>query len=140
MNSREIYLNNVLNQAGKPYLWGAWGPDAFDCSGLVSFGLGFKEKKCAADLFLMFKTAQIPKAQALPGSIFFYGPSPAKIDHVMTVLQHWPNGTLTLIGARGGDSETTTLDIAAAKGAMVDVTVGTYWSSHFQYAVDPFQL
>ena len=28
-------MNYAEAQLGKPYLWGATGPDAFDCSGLV---------------------------------------------------------------------------------------------------------
>lgn len=28
-------LKNIIDQVGKPYVWGASGPNAFDCSGLV---------------------------------------------------------------------------------------------------------
>jgi len=30
----------ALNQVGKPYVWGAKGPESFDCSGLVSWAYG----------------------------------------------------------------------------------------------------
>ena len=29
----------AMGELGKPYVWGACGPDAFDCSGLVSYAL-----------------------------------------------------------------------------------------------------
>ena len=30
-------LNRAMQELGKPYLWGGVGPDAYDCSGLVSY-------------------------------------------------------------------------------------------------------
>ena len=33
------FLNAVVAKEGTPYVWGASGPNAFDCSGLVSYGL-----------------------------------------------------------------------------------------------------
>jgi cell wall-associated NlpC family hydrolase len=33
---RGIAINYALDQLGKPYVWGAHGPNAFDCSGLIS--------------------------------------------------------------------------------------------------------
>ena len=32
-------VNRAYSQLGKPYLWGAFGPNSFDCSGLVSYCL-----------------------------------------------------------------------------------------------------
>lgn len=32
-------MKTIESQAGKPYVWGADGPDAFDCSGLIVYGL-----------------------------------------------------------------------------------------------------
>ena len=33
---RGVAINFALDQLGKPYVWGAHGPKAYDCSGLVS--------------------------------------------------------------------------------------------------------
>lgn len=33
------FVNTAKAQIGKPYRWGAAGPDAFDCSGLVTYAL-----------------------------------------------------------------------------------------------------
>jgi cell wall-associated NlpC family hydrolase len=35
MNDTEQFIALALAQRGKPYVWGAEGPDSFDCSGLV---------------------------------------------------------------------------------------------------------
>ena len=33
------YVDTALAQVGKPYVWGATGPDSFDCSGLVYYSM-----------------------------------------------------------------------------------------------------
>lgn len=35
----ERFVSICVDQVGKPYVWGANGPDTFDCSGLVVYGL-----------------------------------------------------------------------------------------------------
>ncbi|MEG1311347.1 MAG: NlpC/P60 family protein, partial [Romboutsia sp.] len=37
VNKREAIANLAKAQIGKPYVWGAEGPDSFDCSGLVYY-------------------------------------------------------------------------------------------------------
>lgn len=37
---REDIVNFALQQQGKPYQWGAEGPNSFDCSGLVKYVYG----------------------------------------------------------------------------------------------------
>jgi hypothetical protein len=138
MKTRIEYLNLIKEQVGKPYLWGAWGSNAFDCSGLVSYCLGLEIKHNAQQLFTMFERTIISKAAAFPGALYFYGSDGGRVSHVMTVLEHWSNGGITLIGARGGDSSVITLDIARDKKAFVDVCFGDYWWDKFLFAVDPF--
>ncbi|MEP6696501.1 MAG: NlpC/P60 family protein [Pseudonocardiales bacterium] len=63
----------VLAQVGKPYIWGATGPDAFDCSGLVVYswrqaGYALPARTAAQ----MHKIADpIPPGQQLPGDLIF---------------------------------------------------------------------
>lgn len=70
----------ALDQLGKPYRWGAEGPDSYDCSGLTlaawrAAGVGLPHN--AARQFAA--TAQVSRAQLRPGDlVFFYGP----ISHV----------------------------------------------------------
>ena len=63
--------------AKKPYVWGAEGPNSFDCSGLVyaafkSVGLGWPNwDRLNASLYYTY-TKQIPIAQMQPGDFIFY--------------------------------------------------------------------
>ncbi len=63
--------------AKKPYVWGAEGPNSFDCSGLVyaafkSVGLGWPNwDRLNASLYYTY-TKQIPIAEMQPGDFIFY--------------------------------------------------------------------
>ena len=63
--------------AGKPYIWGSEGPNAFDCSGLVyaafkSVGLGWPIwDRLNSSLYYTY-TKQIPIAEMQPGDLIFY--------------------------------------------------------------------
>lgn len=134
---RTDYISRLLGVVGSPYGWSQWGPTAFDCSGLVSYGLMLSVKYNTVGLATLFRNNPIARAQAAPGTLYFYGDK-GKPNHVMTVLRHWDNGGITLIGARGGDALVTTLDAARDKKAFVDVCFGDYWLDKFMFALDPF--
>lgn len=83
-------INTILKAAysriGAPYVWGATGPSAFDCSGLV--GWAFRQAGIA-----MPRTSQqqwyagphVPLSNARPGDLLFwtYNPAdPSDVDHV----------------------------------------------------------
>jgi cell wall-associated NlpC family hydrolase len=80
----------ALAQLGKPYLWGAIGPDAYDCSGLTSTSYenaGIKISRHSSDQFS--DGALLPVSQAQPGDLLFwaYTPSdPSTIHHVAIYL------------------------------------------------------
>ena len=65
---------------GKPYVWGASGPDAFDCSGLVMYAL----EKAFGKSFPHYSGAQYnattPVSNPQPGDLVFFGPGGS--DHV----------------------------------------------------------
>jgi hypothetical protein len=83
-------LSTVLRAAagriGMPYRWGATGPTAFDCSGLVGWAYhqaGIELPRTAAQLW--YAGPHVSYADAQPGDLLFwtYDPTaPGFIDHV----------------------------------------------------------
>jgi peptidoglycan DL-endopeptidase CwlO len=72
-------------QLGKPYLWGATGPDAFDCSGLAMMAYqaaGITIPRTSQAQWAYGK--QIPASQARPGDLVFFAGS----DGTMTAPGH----------------------------------------------------
>jgi len=80
----------ALAQLGHPYQWGAAGPDAFDCSGLVLRAwqaAGVDLPRVAADQYRV--AGHVPVAEAGPGDLVFFSPDPAdpaSIEHVGIVV------------------------------------------------------
>jgi NlpC/P60 family protein len=80
----------ALAEVGKPYVWGATGPNAYDCSGLMLRAFQ------AAGIYLPRVSREqyragghVPLAQAQPGDLLFLATDPhdpATIHHVMLYL------------------------------------------------------
>jgi cell wall-associated NlpC family hydrolase len=76
----------ALGEVGKPYLWGASGPDAYDCSGLTSQAWlrgGVSLPRTSRDQYR--RVAKIAYSDLRPGDLVFYGTDPddaASIYHV----------------------------------------------------------
>jgi cell wall-associated NlpC family hydrolase len=73
-------LRQALTRQGRPYIWGATGPNSFDCSGLVQWS--FKQVGVTlprvAEAQSMVGTP-VSRAQLQPGDlVFFYSP----VSHV----------------------------------------------------------
>jgi cell wall-associated NlpC family hydrolase len=77
---RKAAVSKALSKIGKPYRWGATGPNAFDCSGLVQWSF----EKAGRTLPRTSKAmagvgAKVSKSSLQPGDlVFFYKP----ISHV----------------------------------------------------------
>lgn len=64
--SGSTVVNRAYAQLGKPYEWGASGPDSFDCSGLVGYCLtGSYSRWCTTGTIMGWKSVSNPK----PGDI-----------------------------------------------------------------------
>lgn len=141
---RKLFLDALRSKIGSPYIWGGNGPDDFDCSGYILWGLrcaGFNCHDMTSSEMVgsYFHECKILHAVAKPGDLLFYGPEAFNITHVMAVLNKWPNGSMVLCGARGGNSNTTTYAKAYRDWALVDICSENYWRSHGpHFAVDPF--
>ncbi len=72
----QVAVNTALAQVGKPYAWGATGPNAYDCSGLTSSAFraaGISIPRTSR----MQSQAGVPvsRANLQPGDlVFFYSP------------------------------------------------------------------
>lgn len=70
-------------QLGDPYVWGATGPDAFDCSGLVMFSYargGYVTPRVSEDQARAARL--IPASRAVPGDLVFYHDQVGDVYHV----------------------------------------------------------
>jgi cell wall-associated NlpC family hydrolase len=80
----------ALRQAGKPYRWGATGPDAYDCSGLVYAAYAAAGIPLARTTYQWRSDGpQVPLAQIAPGDLLFSAGSdgtPANPGHVVMYL------------------------------------------------------
>jgi hypothetical protein len=73
----------ALAQVGKPYVWGAEGPDTFDCSGLVqaayaSAGVGLP--RVARPQYRA--TTPVPVGAMIPGDLLFFGPDRTDVESI----------------------------------------------------------
>ena len=73
------------NYVGCSYVWGATGPDSFDCSGLVSYvfsSYGISVPRPAADQYYGGTQIDVSTAVSTPGALIFYH----GLDHVAISL------------------------------------------------------
>jgi len=77
-------------QLGKPYLWGATGPDAYDCSGLVMMAYRTAGINLARTSQAQWASeTRIPASQVQPGDLVFFAGAdgtPASPGHVGLVI------------------------------------------------------
>ena len=77
---RNAAMTNALAKLGKPYRWGAVGPNAFDCSGLVKWSFGQAGRSLPRTSRAQAGAGMpVSRANLQPGDlVFFYKP----ISHV----------------------------------------------------------
>jgi cell wall-associated NlpC family hydrolase len=85
-NQISAFLAAASSRLGKPYVWGATGPNSFDCSGLVQWSLaraGIRMPRVSQEQFLT--GPHLPYADARPGDLLFWHYDPtdhSDVDHV----------------------------------------------------------
>ncbi len=69
------FINAAVAQSGKPYVFGAEGPNAFDCSGLIHYALkqaGVADSRItAAGYQARFASSRVPRSELKPGDLLF---------------------------------------------------------------------
>lgn len=90
------FIDIACAQQGKPYVFGAAGPDKFDCSGLVSYALkqaGVNIPRMTADGYMQhFSNSRVSKEDLKPGDLLFFhspndrGIGPGHATHIEIYL------------------------------------------------------
>ncbi len=91
-------LSAARSALGRPYQWGATGPEAFDCSGLMTWvwraaGIPLPRLTAAA---LLARCQPVRLSAIEPGDMLFYG-TPGNVHHVglyagFGLMIHAPHG------------------------------------------------
>jgi hypothetical protein len=128
------YILALANKlVGVPYIWGGCSPNVgFDCSGFVIwifqvFDVLPSGDWVAHDLWKKYTQTDKP----LIGDLVFYG-TKKRITHVM-MFAGVTDGTEMCVGATGGGSETTTVEEARKRNAMVKLKPVLYRNDFVGY-------
>lgn len=133
------FRDYLLEQEGKPYLWGSKGFEhelpsggsiaAFDCSGLVCCAI---KAAGGPDWRLTHNAASLvgelgPLLAFPPRSMCLAVYGSPHIDHVMVVFEDG-----RVFGASGGGSECTSIDVSIRKGAAVHFRPSARYRADFR--------
>jgi len=113
------------SKIGAPYVWGAEGPGAFDCSGLVLWvyaQLGIQVPRTAQQQFDW--AVPVEPSQLQPGDLVFYENTYASSDRVTHVGIYVGGGMVVMATNSGGFVREVSLS-------------DPYWSAHFASAGRP---
>lgn len=74
-NATDVAIRFALAQVGKPYRWGATGPDAFDCSGLIQTSYKHAGIKLTRTTYTMIhEGTEVKRSELQPGDLIFPNP------------------------------------------------------------------
>jgi cell wall-associated NlpC family hydrolase len=105
-------VDTALAQLGDPYVWGAAGPNAFDCSGLTQYAYAAAGVRLphSSSVQATMGTA-VPRSQLQPGDlVFFYSP----VSHVGMYIG---NGQMVHAATFGSPVQVTSVDMKGYVGA-----------------------
>ncbi|WP_052423428.1 C40 family peptidase [Nonomuraea candida] len=98
-----VALRAAVSKLGRPYVWGAEGPDTFDCSGLVQWAYAKAGVRMPRVTHQQWVTGpQVPYAQAQPGDLLFWRNDPTNPGYISHVAIYWGDGKM-LHAPRTGD-------------------------------------
>ncbi len=116
-------LRAAESRRGLPYVWGAAGPAAFDCSGLVQWAFaqaGISMPRVAAD---QARTGPaVPVSELQPGDLLFYHTDPTDPGYISHVAIYLGNGWMIQAPQPGMDVEV----VPASFGAQFAGAIRVY--------------
>jgi peptidoglycan DL-endopeptidase CwlO len=116
------FLKAAESRLGMPYVWGAAGPRAFDCSGLVQWSLaraGVVMPRVAVD---QARTGpQVPLRRLRPGDLLFYHTDPTAPTYISHVAIYIGDGEMLQAPAPGLDVEVVPAIFGAGFAGAVEV-------------------
>ena len=102
----DTMLKAAMSRRGLPYVWGAAGPESFDCSGLVQWSFaqaGVVMPRVAADQAR--SGPAVPVSQLAPGDLLFYHTDPTAPGYISHVAIYLGNGWMIQAPEPGRDVE-----------------------------------
>jgi cell wall-associated NlpC family hydrolase len=103
----------ALEQVGKPYQWGADGPDAFDCSGLVYAAYATAGIPIARTTFgWRADGPQVPLSQIRPGDLLFSAGSDGTAANPGHIVMYLGGGQVIQAPQAGQDVQVDPLSLA----------------------------
>jgi cell wall-associated NlpC family hydrolase len=102
----DTMLKAAMSRRGLPYVWGAAGPNSFDCSGLVQWSFaqaGIVMPRVAADQAR--SGPAVPVSQLAPGDLLFYHTDPTAPGYISHVAIYLGNGWMIQAPEPGMDVE-----------------------------------
>lgn len=117
-----VFLKAAESRLGLPYVWGAAGPNSFDCSGLVQWSLaraGVVMPRVAVD---QARTGpQVPLSQLEPGDLLFYHTDPTAPAYISHVAIYLGGGLMIQAPEPGMNVEVVPADFGAGFAGAVRV-------------------
>ena len=112
------FLKAGLGRQGLPYVWGASGPNSFDCSGLVQWAMaraGIQMPRVAAD---PARTGPaVPVSQLQPGDLLFYHTDPTDPGYISHVAIYLGNDEMLQAPQTGENVEVVKADLSGSEYA-----------------------
>ncbi len=124
MNAAQLTaaLRAAESRRGLPYVWGAAGPDAFDCSGLVQWAFaqaGVGMPRVAADQARAGPAVPVSQLQA--GDLLFYHTDPTDPGYISHVAIYLGNGWMIQAPQPGMDVQVVPADFSSQFAGAIRV-------------------
>src|SRR5690242_4857707 len=111
------------SRLGMPYVWGANGPNSFDCSGLVQWSFaqaGVVMPRVAAD---QARTGPaVPISRLAPGDLLFYHTDPTAPGYISHVAIYLGDGKMIQAPEPGMNVEIVPVDLGRGFAGAIDVS------------------